>query len=262
LVHLSKLLRSLINAGPEKTPSTPASSSTIFHITHPKAGSQWIYKILRDCTPERIVTPKPRIEHFLKDPIVAGKIYPAVYVSKYQFDRVQKPASCIHFVVLRDLRDIAVSAYFSLKISHPAIGKISEFRKVLAEREFEEGMLWILQNWMSEGAEIFASWIDTAEPWIRYEDLLERDQEILQQVLLEKCGVEIDREKLSRIVAAHRFEQFTGGRPRGTEDIASHGRKGIAGDWKNYFTPRLKDEFKRRYGKLLILAGYEATNDW
>jgi hypothetical protein len=237
--------------------------TTVFHVTMYKAGSQWIYKILRDCAPERTIEPsKEGVDHFLKDQIIAGKIYPTIYVPKDLFDRVQKPANSRHFVVLRDLRDTAVSAYFSLKISHPVVGNISDVRKILSEQRLEEGMLWIFRNWLPSNAEIFSSWINSDERWIRYEDLLEHDQEILSAVLLESCGLRIDRQKLSDIVASHRFDNFTGGRPRGTEDITSHGRKGIAGDWKNHFTPRLKEEFKNRFGELLIRAGYETSNDW
>ncbi|MFH1148443.1 MAG: sulfotransferase domain-containing protein [Pseudomonadota bacterium] len=39
-------------------------------------------------------------------------------------------------------------------------------------------------------------------------------------------------------------------------------RKGSPGDWKNYFTPELKEEVKELIGKELIELGYEKNYDW
>ena len=35
-----------------------------------------------------------------------------------------------------------------------------------------------------------------------------------------------------------------------------------SGSWRNHFTPRLRDEFKLRYGDGLISLGYERDLDW
>ncbi|CAB3760055.1 hypothetical protein LMG29542_03739 [Paraburkholderia humisilvae] len=37
----------------------------------------------------------------------------------------------------------------------------------------------------------------------------------------------------------------------------SHERKGIAGDWRNYFTPGVTKNFNAQYGNLLVSAGYD-----
>ena len=39
-------------------------------------------------------------------------------------------------------------------------------------------------------------------------------------------------------------------------------RKGIAGDWKNFFTQSDAELFLNIAGKQLVEAGYEANNDW
>ena len=114
---------------------------TIFHITQYKAGSQWIQSILLKCASERLIKPKLWATQFVKDPIIPGGIYPAVYVTKRIFDRKRKPENCQQFVVLRDLRDTAVSAYFSLKLSHPPVGDVEKIRRRLNSRDFEDRML-------------------------------------------------------------------------------------------------------------------------
>jgi lipopolysaccharide transport system ATP-binding protein len=67
---------------------------------------------------------------------------------------------------------------------------------------------------------------------------------------------------LRHILARHAFEHRAGGRTRGQEDVRHHYRKGVAGDWRNYFTSRVTAEFKARYGDLLIRLGYESSLDW
>ena len=53
------------------------------------------------------------------------------------------------------------------------------------------------------------------------------------------------------------------GRKPGNEDIQAHERKGIAGDWRNYFTDRVSTELGRVcYGSLLVATGYEKGFAW
>jgi lipopolysaccharide transport system ATP-binding protein len=63
------------------------------------------------------------------------------------------------------------------------------------------------------------------------------------------------------VVLANRFEARSG-RRRGEEDVASHERKGVAGDWKNHFTDKVAKAFKDRFGELLVATGYEKDSRW
>jgi lipopolysaccharide transport system ATP-binding protein len=236
--------------------------STIFHITQYKAGSQWIHQILLRCAAPRIVSPKLWAAHFLQDRIIEGGIYPTVYVTKEEYEDTPKPPGSASFVILRDLRDIAVSAYFSIKFSHPEIGRIGERRKALVSRDVENGYIWLFDNWMHYSAKIGRSWVESGEDWIRYEDLLENDVALLEHVLIDRCRLEISRDRFREAVASCRFDKLSGGRPRGVEDPYSHARKGVSGDWSNHFTPRIKREFKERFGDILIRSGYERDYDW
>jgi lipopolysaccharide transport system ATP-binding protein len=86
--------------------------------------------------------------------------------------------------------------------------------------------------------------------------------ELLERVLLEGCQLPIERDKFQSIVRANRFSQLTQGRERGQEDVYAHERKGIAGDWRNYFTDSIKTMFKHRYGGVLIATGCEHDFNW
>lgn len=236
---------------------------TIFHITHYKAGSQWIYQVLRLCQPDRVVTPKVGVAHFFDAPLRQGKIYPTVYVSREQFESVALPSDWRRFIIIRDLRDTVVSAYFSLKISHPIISDSNAMcHDKLNALSMREGFMFILEKWLPTIARIQESWLESGEPLIHYEDLLTNDFEILEPVLIEKCRLPITQSKLKEAILASRFEAITKGRRRGQEDVTSHCRKGVQGDWKNYFDDNIKKAFKNRYQDLLIHTGYEKNNDW
>lgn len=67
---------------------------------------------------------------------------------------------------------------------------------------------------------------------------------------------------LRTVLWNNRFQRFSGGRKRGEENQTHHYRKGIAGDWHNYFSPRVKDAFKAQFGDLVIALGYEPDSNW
>lgn len=236
---------------------------TVFHVTHWKAGSQWIYRILQGCVSKGdIVQPQLNQSQFLRQPLQLGKVYPTVYVTKQQFDNVSLPPGWRRFVVIRDLRDTLVSAYFSLKISHPILNDwTARQRDKLQSLNLEEGLLYLVDTWLTQSAHIQRSWLASGDRLIRYEDLLERDLDILELVLLDECQLPVSRERFREIVLACRFERLTKRKP-GQEDVNAHNRKGIAGDWRNCFTPRVTEAFKARYGDVLIAAGYEQDLTW
>src|SRR5262245_49094046 len=102
-------------------PEIPPLELTIFHVTHHKAGSQWINRILHALAYDRIVQPEVESTQFLTKPIIQGSVYPTVYVTREQFESVKLPRHWKRFVVIRDLRDTLVSAYFSFKHSHALV---------------------------------------------------------------------------------------------------------------------------------------------
>jgi len=267
---------------------------TIFHVTHPKAGSQWVRFFLYECEPERVVEAEIKVAHFFKKPIIPGSIYPALYVPYPRFEETLKPQlsagweggkpspdddakthnwynfvlngqPIIKFVVIRDIRDALVSLYFSLKISHELISEnVAEGHRKLNELSFEDGFLDILRTRGMNFANIQRSWLPACENGeallVRYEDLL-ADEHGMFAKILEYCQIDITASELSELVRINSFENKSG-RTRGEENVESHFRKGISGDWKNHFTEKIKAECKELYGSLLIATGYEKDMNW
>ena len=128
--------------------------------------------------------------------------------------------------------------------------------------DLDDGLIYVMDEWLAACARIQLTSAEAGERLIRFEDLLERDVEILSEVLIDDFGLELDRGLLANVVVQNRFQALSGGRPRGVEDRESHFRKGVAGDWRQYFSNRVKRAFKSRYGGHLIAAGYERDLDW
>jgi lipopolysaccharide transport system ATP-binding protein len=242
---------------------TARATTTVFHVTHHKAGSQWINRIFHALAYDRLVHPAGLNDQFLTHPIQPGKVYPTVYVTAQEFAGVALPRNSRRFVVIRDLRDTLVSAYFSVKNTHPLVSDwIGTQRDILNSRSVEDGFLFMLDTMIPRAAQIQWSWLAAGEPLIKYEELLTRDEEILERVLLGRCRLPVTRERLREVIRENRFESRTGGRRPGTEDRGSHERKGVAGDWRNHFTATITRAFKARYGSLLIATGYERGFNW
>jgi lipopolysaccharide transport system ATP-binding protein len=162
--------RERLKARPD--PARPA----IFHVTHWKAGSQWIHRILLRSAWRLVVPPAGDGRQFLHEPVQPGMVYPTLYLTREQFLSVPLPRRWHRFVVIRDLRDTLVSAYYSLAFSHRADAPgIAAARQALSPLSCEEGLLYLLEHWLPACARIQASWLDAGEPVIRFEDLLEDD---------------------------------------------------------------------------------------
>jgi len=271
---------------------------TIFHITHWKAGSQWVAEILKYCAPERFVRWEFNGVNFRTKPLKSGNIYGTVYLPRQEFDRItttrisprqivldffQNPSRVAGnwltygiqnkpitpFVVIRDLRDTLVSLYFSAKHSHILLtDSMYARRKMFNELEESDGILMamtddnILANAsMKKIVDIQRSWVnDPNVLCLRYENILGNEFAFFES-LIDYCKINVSHEHLHDIVKHNVFEVVTG-RKKGDEDVNAHLRKGVAGDWRNHFTDQIKDEFKSLYGQVLIDTGYEKDFNW
>lgn len=183
--------------------------------------------------------------------------------------------------IIRDGRDVAVSNVHNfwrnakdkggpLNVPQPVISKRDEF---LADPElflsskksvFTKPLLSNLASkWRHdvekgvEGGRLFGEGYMETE----YEALLEYPGTELPR-LLEFLGVGSDRSIVEHMMEEASFDKLSGGRKSGAEDPNSFFRKGVAGDWKNYFTEKDRQIFKEEAGELLIRLGYERDMSW
>lgn len=168
-------------------------------------------------------------------------------------------------VIIRDLRDMCVSAYFHVK-SEPSHRHYELYNNVSKD----EGMMHRIQVTCEHYVPWVGDWYDVAmaQPdrilLLRYEEFNADPARSFGQILdfFELAG----HDSLVEEMAASRL--------RKEEDIArsldgmvglrmrNTARKGIVGDWRNHFNEQHVAEFKRLSGDVLVRMGYEATQDW
>ena len=91
---------------------------------------------------------------------------------------------------------------------------------------------------------------------VRYEQLL-ADTPAVTRELLAWLGVDDAPDAVARCVESASFEARSGGRERGNDAADSFVRKGVAGEWRQYFTGDDRDRFDQIAGGLTPQLGYD-----
>jgi Sulfotransferase domain len=198
------------------------------------------------------------------------------------------------FHVVRDPRDICVSAYYSHRHSHSTEvwTQLVPVRERLGEIDIDAGLAFEI-DFLGPVFESMEAW-DYTRPDVlelHFEDLIADDVERLTRALdfigvgpgaehpldggstahtvaqkvRRRLGLPASTRRLSRsriaaIIRAHGFDAKAGGRHRGEVDVTSHYRSGTPGDWRTHFTAEHVEQFTRRYPMLLSRLGY--AEDW
>jgi hypothetical protein len=177
----------------------------------------------------------------------------------------------------RDPRDAAVSAAIYIKnvlTHHPLHGLFSGLSDSEAITFMLSGGIVQIENKNVDGLDFIDHEgvkysCDNALEWlanhrvakVRYEDLMSDPILCLRTSFL-AVGVEIDNKKIHDVSSKLQFSIFSSGRRRGEEDKKSHFRKGVSGDYVNYFNGLHKAICKQRIGHHLIKLGYEKDLCW
>jgi hypothetical protein len=223
----------------------------------PKSGGSWYAKMLS----EILDIPFPRNNSPLKfeRSVLHGHV-------KYK-DRYHKP-----IYVVRDGRDVVVSAYYHFLFENEY--NIPEFvknnRKKLNFKDYDdiEHNLpdFINYLYLDYGSKLghttwsrfVQDWADTDAFQVKYEDLLVKPVEIMVDSL-KYLGKEADISVVEQVVENNKFNAQK--KKTGSHQM-SFVRKGISGDWKNYFNEKSKKVFKEFASKELIKLNYEKNDDW
>jgi len=246
-----------------RKPRSQAAECALFHVTHWKAGSQWFRGVLQEVFGERLVAQEYYVQHVWACPLELGRVYPCCYLGKPEFDALRQPGEHRELVLIRDLRDTLVSAYFSFRNSHEIkVSEMAALRQTLCSLNQEEGLLYLLETWLCRSARIQRTWVGTGVPWFRLEDCMREPGPMLRRMLAEGWGIEMSSPLLTTVTARHSFATLSGGRAPGQEDAHSHYRKGVAGDWRQHFTPTITRRFKELYNDVLLDTSYETHAAW
>jgi hypothetical protein len=233
---------------------------------------------------------------------VATKHVDFLFYGNANIEHVSKLPAHKGFHIIRDPRDIVVSAYFSHMHSHPTEHwpELEPHRETLKGLTKDEGLAEEIR-FRGKSLRHMMSW-DYAQPLVlevRFEDLTSRAYETLLTAfdflglidnrdykisrrassLLRECAAVMQKAygwrtaqligsralpavELLALIWRNRFEARTKGRSRGEEDVSNHYRKGETGDWANHFSSEHKELFKSLYPDLVPKLGYAESDNW
>jgi hypothetical protein len=150
----------------------------------------------------------------------------------------------IHAV--RDPRQIFVSGYYHHKEGHDILWpgfyweKLAEDRPHLLRLGVEDGLLYELDNIGADVLSQLAGWEDDERVMqVRVEDLAAAPQKVIAEVV-----------------------EFLGVADAGMINTRNESANPESQNWREVFSPRVKQAFKERHNDLLIRYGYEKDANW
>lgn len=206
--------------------------------------------------------------------IIVDKITPYVNTAHIVIAEINKhfPNSKIIYLV-RDGRDVLTSGVFHWFNKQQSSESLNDFEKerralfltnpdAILPRFFQDKEI---EQWANEWAQPLAT-IDEAIKHhtvkiVRYEDLLTNTELVLEECLA-FFGGSVGENKIDSCLKSGSFKTMSQGREKGQAMQNAHIRKGIAGDWKNYFTKEDAQLFQSIAGEALVKYGYEKKDDW
>jgi hypothetical protein len=152
---------------------------------------------------------------------------------------------------------------FAWLYSHPLDGNIQIVRRILAGLPDAGDRLTYVMGAIGPCQRMIWSWSadrDATSLLVRYEDLVQDPMDRFSQVL-DWLGWNVPREDLRNALDDLSFDSRVG-RQRGEQDVFSHHRRGLPGDWRTYFSRDHGRLWEELYPGLLTAAGYEEADDW
>jgi len=227
---------------------------------YPKSGGTWVTQMLAEYfeLPFRR-NQNVRYEHA----ILHGH-----HVYNKRFNKV--------YYVLRDGRDVMVSYYFHLLFNNDKNSEqmVAFSRSQMPFEDFDnvqKNLSQFIEYMFTkyEKRPFHFTWSEFVNSipekksvaTIKYENLLTEPVLEISEALKKNGVEEIDEVRLREIVEKYSFQNLTRRKP-GDENNRSFLRKGISGDWKNYFSQEAKEVFNRYGGKELIRLNYEKDISW
>lgn len=252
---MAKKLRPTIEAAPI------FYDSDVFLVSYPKSGNTWLRFMLgnyiTDCkcdfTNAHLIIPD--LEY--NPEVIVNCLSPRIMKSH------QPPPQPYKRVVylVRDGRDVAVSYFHHMK-KYGVIDKNLEFEDYLTK--FVSGTLDAYGSWGNH----VRRWINSrAENFmvIKYEDLKSNPLPTLSKVI-KFCGLEFDEKKAIAAIEASDVRKMQSLEKTQHKDVSLLSnsdpsmffvRKGVVGDWENYFSPLMLNLFLDGFGDVLHDQGYK-----
>jgi len=254
---------------------------------HHRCGSSWVSAILEAACSKLDLRFRQVYDHRMFDGDLAGfvareSVDVLVYMNAdWTHAKTLGPQRAFH--VIRDPRDVLVSAYYSHRYSHPTDywTELVEHREALEALSLDQGLMAEVQCRRLQFREM-SEWNYEAEGVLelRFEDLVARPESLLldafghlglvdgrasgrlqtvaRQVGRATLGVAtpLTRSELADLIEHHRFSRLSGGREPGVEDVRHHYRNGSPGEWRAVLQDAHLSALHEHFPGLVARLGY------
>lgn len=240
----------------------------VVHLTFYKCASQWVRDILTDAEVSA-VTGFPLSLNSVDVATTAWPEQPAhtfagpIYGASAEAWLTNSLPDDRAIIVIRDPRDIVISLMYSVAFNHaPTINTLllrAPMENASTKDRVRLGM-HLITGW-SHALKSWGGFQGSGREFLTSYKCITDDPQGQFERILRFLGWDVPAEVFNRILDRFSFEKMTG-RKRGESNVFSHHRKGVDGDWRNYFDRELGYEFEETFPGLVTALGYESRDDW
>lgn len=266
------------------------SNHLIFVAGLPKSGTSWLEKIISE-VPGYIKLNGSFLRRFRGAELLSyshgvnAEMLASAPRGKYSFLKLHthyrdeyiailEQANIKPVVLIRDLRDMMISRYYHI-LSDPTHWFYNDINGLPFDEGFEKSLFGVSEEDTETAIKYYKSWVDG---WVNYVNM-NREKALLvryEDMKTDLCqtmdnilrfhDISLSRESIDRMIRRQsRNDKVKESLAKNLSlpgKFKSTFRKGSIGEWKNCFTERHVDIFKREAGDTLITSGYEEDYNW
>jgi len=212
------------------------------HTTgYPRSGNTWLGWLLSDLFDCAWVQMGPGDPPLYKGDVTDDRNG----INIYKHHRAEKTWDGLTFFVYRDPRDVAVSVLHYAKLPDLwAALNMMRFNISVTFQAFPDTPAYrtMIEAWWNKPAADFQC---------SYEDLHHRPLEVLRAAS-QVVGRDISDGRIGKAIDRQSFAR---------QQLSHAMRRGVVGDWRNFFTHDLAFSFNQHFGDILMAQGYVKPDD-
>ena len=249
----------------------------IYVIGFPKSGNTWLARLLSEVTQSEIEATN------VVDGADNSSDKKGSYIihKQHSVEDVEKVLECKVIFIVRDVRDVLVSAFFFCNtfVCEDWVkrkGRVGWIRGLLYKAYFQHQIsrtnehlcgneLLVILNWMRGDKNEIGSWSDHVLYWssqpgvliVRYEDLLNNTEYEMRRIL-DALGITVDNEKIINTVINQSFdnkkENFLN-----SDNLSNFKflRSGKSGGWCEFLSQPMVENIEKKHGDVMRQFGYK-----
>lgn len=265
---------------------------TYCYFGHHKCASTWITAIIYDICAISGLRPYQKQSNLVDDiqQLILSEDIDFYICQTSLYEKISKIRDYKGFHIIRDPRDLIISGYYSHLYSHSTDGwpelyqhreelkKLNKNDGILKEIEFSSYFIDHINNWNYNDPNILELKMEdlTKSPKVELTKILKflelyqetnlgltsfKIIEVINRLLRKnkvkrKIKIKLNSRIVNSITEKRSFKKLSKGRNLSDENIYSHYRKGVSGDWKNHFNSSHLELFNEMYPGLIEKLNY------